>query len=101
MKCDNCKSRQATIHVKEIREGKILSIHLCPQCAAPAEPTSDKSGGQHTPINKLLTEFVLQTSGVPQETPACPICGINWAEFRQSGLFGCEHDYAAFEKDLS
>ncbi len=32
---------------------------------------------------------------------ACEHCGITWAEFRQSGLLGCEHDYALFEKDLS
>jgi len=31
----------------------------------------------------------------------CEHCGITWAEFRQHGLFGCEHDYDLFEKDLS
>jgi protein arginine kinase activator len=32
---------------------------------------------------------------------ACENCGITWAEFRQSGLFGCANDYVAFEKDLT
>ena len=26
---------------------------------------------------------------------------MTWAEFRQSGLLGCAHDYTLFEKDLT
>ena len=41
-------------------------------------------------------------SGLQKEpAPACEHCGITWAEFRQSGLLGCAHDYTLFEKDLT
>lgn len=98
MKCEKC-NKPATIHLTEIQGGKKTEKHLCEQCAAEAEGLPVKS---HTPINELLTNFVLAHSGLSKESgTACPQCGITWGEFRQTGLFGCEHDYAFFEKDLS
>lgn len=98
MKCDNC-NRAATVHLTEIKNGKKIEKHLCEQCAAQNEGLAVKS---HTPINELLTNFVLAHSGLTKETgTACEQCGISWSEFRQSGLLGCEHDYALFEKDLT
>ena len=56
----------------------------------------------HTPINELLTNFVMAHSGLQKELGiTCDQCGITWAEFRQSGLLGCSHDYDQFEKDLT
>jgi protein arginine kinase activator len=56
------------------------------------------------PINELLTNFVMAHSGLQnkqQEGLVCEQCGISWSEFRQSGLLGCEHDYAMFEKEMT
>ncbi len=98
MKCDKC-NRPATIHLTEIRAGKQLEKHLCEQCAQAAEGLAVN---KHTPLNELLTNFVLAHSGMAKESTAvCPQCGIAWTEFRQTGLLGCEHDYTVFEKDLS
>jgi protein arginine kinase activator len=98
MKCDKC-NKPATVHLTEIHAGKKLEKHLCEQCAAQAEGIAVKP---HTPINELLTNFVLAHSGMAKETgTACEHCGITWAEFRQSGLLGCEQDYAFFDKDLT
>jgi protein arginine kinase activator len=98
MKCEKC-NKQATVHLTEIRGGKKIEKHLCEQCAAQAEGFPAKA---HTPINELLTNFVLAHSGLTKEqNTTCPQCGISWAEFRQTGLLGCEHDYAFFDKDLS
>jgi protein arginine kinase activator len=99
MKCDNC-NKTATVHLTEIKGGKKIEKHLCEQCAAQNEGLPVKS---HTPINELLTNFVLAHSGLStrEQTGACEACGINWAEFRQTGLLGCEHDYGLFEKDLT
>jgi protein arginine kinase activator len=98
MKCDNC-NKQATVHLTEIKNGKKLEKHLCEQCAAQNENLPVKS---HTPINELLTNFVMAHSGLQKEIgAACENCGITWTEFRQSGLLGCEHDYTLFERDLT
>lgn len=98
MKCDNC-NKQATVHLTEIKGGKKIEKHLCQECAAQSEGLPTKG---HTPINELLTNFVLAHSGLGKEaTTKCEQCGITWAEFRQTGLFGCEHDYQLFERDLT
>src|SRR2546429_9018539 len=98
LKCDNC-NKPATVHLTEIRNGKKIEKHLGEQCAAVNEGLPVKS---HTPINELLTNFVMAHSGLPKETgQPCDACGITWAEFRQGGLFGCANDYTAFEKDLT
>lgn len=99
MKCDNC-NKPATVHLTEIRNGKKIEKHLCEQCAAASEGLPAVKA--HTPINELLTNFVMAHSGLQKEVgTTCEHCGITWAEFRQHGLFGCEHDYDLFEKDLT
>lgn len=99
MKCDNC-NKQATVHLTEIKGGKKIEKHLCEQCAAQNEGLPVKS---HMPINELLTNFVMQHSGLNAKEAAttCEQCGVTWAEFRQNGLLGCSHDYQLFEKDLT
>ena len=99
MKCDNC-NKAATVHLTEIRNGKKIEKHLCEQCAAQSEGVPTSKG--HTPINELLTNFVMAHAGLKNEIGVtCDQCGITWAEFRQHGLFGCPHDYDVFEKDLT
>ena len=99
LKCDNC-NKPATVHLTEIRNGKKIEKHLCEQCAAQSEGLPVKS---HTPINELLTNFVMAHSGLQkgQQEATCEGCGITWHEFRQGGLFGCSNDYTIFEKDLT
>jgi protein arginine kinase activator len=99
MKCDNC-SKQATVHLTEIHGGKKVEKHLCEQCAAKLEGLQSKA---HTPINELLTSFVLAHSGAQkdQQISNCEQCGMTWAEFRQNGLLGCAADYDLFERDLA
>src|ERR1700722_5538714 len=98
MKCEKC-NKTATVHLTKIHAGKKIEKHLCEQGAAQAEGLPVKA---HTPINELLTNFVLAHSGMTKETGAgCAQCGITWAEFRSGGLLGCEHDYAFFDKDLT
>lgn len=98
MKCDNC-NKAATVHLTEIKSGQKIEKHLCEHCAAQNEGVPGKG---HMPINELLTNFVMAHSGLQKETTAaCEQCGINWGEFRQSGLLGCANDYQLFEKDLT
>ena len=98
MTCDNC-NKPATVHVVEIQNGKKIEKHMCEQCAAKLGALPTKG---HTPINELLTNFVLQHAGNVHEEPvACDQCGLTWGEFRQQGLLGCAHDYEIYEALLT
>ena len=68
MKCDNC-NKPATVHLTEIKNGKKIEKHLCEQCAAQNEGLPVKS---HTPINELLTNFVMAHSRPAERKPARP-----------------------------
>lgn len=98
--CEGCK-KPSTNTITEISNGKIVEKNYCDSCP--------KLGGEamgsakaHTPINELLNNFVLAHSGGAKEaTATCESCGLTWPDFKQSGLLGCENDYAVFEKDLA
>jgi protein arginine kinase activator len=97
MKCNNC-NKPATVHLTELKGGKKIEKHLCASCAAESEGFPVVK----PPINEMLTNFVLAHSGMQKDvSPACEQCQITWADFRQSGLLGCAHDYQVFERDLS
>lgn len=85
----------------EITNGKKVEKHYCDSC--PKLTGEALSGKTHTPINELLNNFVLAHSGAsPRESAVtCESCGITWSDFKQSGLLGCENDYAIFEKELT
>lgn len=98
MKCDKCGS-PATHSVTEVASGKIITRNFCEKCMHKSGAPVQSS---HLPINELFQDFVKSHAGIPKETAAaCEHCGMTWAEFRQKGLLGCEHDYDLFEKDLS
>lgn len=100
MKCENCNN-PATHHLTEIMGGKRVEKHLCESCAAALEGIGQPKG--HTPIDQLLSNFVMAQSGgqLKEQTQTCDTCGMTWAEFRQSGVLGCANDYRAFERELA
>ena len=82
MKCDNCNKQTATVHLTEIKNGKQIQKHLCEQCAAQNEGVPIKS---HTPINELLTNFVMAHTGLQKELTAK---GVRRAFVHRGGLRG-------------
>lgn len=97
--CNGC-NKPKTVHVTEIKNGKKLEKHLCKDCPLVNEGMAAKV---HQPINELLSNFVLAHSGVAkqQQNKTCGSCGMTWAKFKQSGLLGCEADYALYEEELT
>ncbi|MEM9881734.1 MAG: UvrB/UvrC motif-containing protein [Planctomycetota bacterium] len=101
-KCDKC-NRPATHHSVEISNGEKIEKHLCDPCAA-EEGLTVKSA--HTPINELLTNFVKLHSGGESgdtqtaEKTCCDVCGMTFADFRETSLLGCPTCYKTFEPPL-
>lgn len=98
MKCDLC-NKPAVVHEVTVRSGIKKEVHLCEHHAREAGITMP---GQQ-PINQLLTQFVIAQSGAKPARAAakvCSGCGLNFAQFRQTGRVGCPMCYSSFEKEL-
>jgi protein arginine kinase activator len=93
MKCDLC-DKPAMVHEVVIQDGKRVELHLCPEHAAAKGlvlPT--------VPVMQLLQQFAAGAKPLKAQKAAarqCEGCGLTFAEFRQSGHFGCASCYDAF-----
>ena len=101
MTCDECREREAVVHLTQIVNEQVNTIHLCEKCAA--------ERGVESPA--LLTKTPLGTflaaMGKPGATESgaatpgtCPACGFSLADFREAGRLGCSECYVAFGGQL-
>lgn len=94
MKCQRC-SKQATLHITEITgEEQFEEFHLCEECAHKYlyEPQAKAKSTEGAVAESD------ETNALNQRT--CPLCGIKFLDFRNSGRLGCPHDYEAFREEL-
>ena len=103
MKCQKC-NKSATFHITDLTGDGLLALHLCPDCAKQyLQPEAESS--EAPKITGVLSEQLKleQTAEELQELDSrkCPICGISFFEFRQSGRLGCPHDYVFFGAELA
>jgi protein arginine kinase activator len=85
------------LHITEILgEDQFEELHLCEECAQkylyePQQKASSKGGA--VPADEV------DEPGVSNRE--CPVCGIKFVEFRNSGRLGCPHDYQEFREELT
>jgi protein arginine kinase activator len=99
MKCDKCHNA-ATLHITDVLgEDQFEVHHLCEQCANKVlyEPQPKPSGSKGA---------LAEQGGESDETSflnqhECPLCGIKFMEFRNSGRLGCPNDYQEFREELT
>lgn len=112
MKCQKC-DKPATFHITELMDGEPVVLHLCEQHAneylhktPPAEENSE-SGETLKSAKKeagFPEEETIKNSPLHQATEelkeldfqVCPVCGLDFQEFRKNGRFGCPNDYNCF-----
>jgi protein arginine kinase activator len=95
MKCQKCP-KAATFHITDIvSEEQVEERHLCEECAQKF---------LNEPEPKAKTPSAVGTSEEAEEpgllNRECEVCGIKFADFRNSGRLGCPHDYQQFRDDL-
>ncbi len=112
MLCDVCKKNEATIHIKEVHNGKVVASNLCGECAREKE-----AKGEFGTLGFNLAEVLFnlgklsasmgQADSQQEETrgeelPACPVCGWTVGKVRESGgRLGCPECYRTFEPMIS
>ncbi len=96
--CQRCEKARATVHVTDCTGGEPRERHLCDACAEEEGLTLKQQSG----IASVLEKFIQHSTKIEEiARMTCPECGISFAEFRNSGLLGCPHDYVAFEELLA
>lgn len=100
MKCQYCE-KPATFHITElVGEDGPHVVHLCEEHAR-AFLMKEASTPVATIAGALAKQ--LKMGGKPSsevEQKECPVCGISFFEFRNTGRLGCPYDYTHFEKEL-
>jgi len=98
MLCDVCKSKEATVYLTQIVDGKMQKVNLCEGCAKEKNVTD--------PTGFALADLLLGL-GASQEIEKgksvlkCPVCGFTQADFKKTGRLGCSSCYEAFQEGLS
>jgi protein arginine kinase activator len=102
MSCEQCHEREAVIHLTQIVNEQVTTLHLCERCAA--DKGVESPGSQ--PKTPLGTFLAAMGQELPDQAPApragdnCPRCGGTLQDFRESGRLGCSDCYRSFEAPL-
>lgn len=102
MLCDNCKEKEAAIHLQQVKDSSVTSLHLCHQCAA-AKGIETGTGAVKFPLSDFLASMGKDpfTRGPTEESDAkCDFCGATLKDFRETGRLGCPQCYDTFEVQL-
>jgi protein arginine kinase activator len=97
LKCHKC-TKPATYHITEVvSEDHYEEMHLCEECYhkfvyEPQQGAGAK--GSAGPAEEMDEASLLNQR-------ECPVCGIKFVEFRNSGRLGCPHDYQEFREELT
>ena len=102
MQCEACQKKDATVHLTDVSNNSKKEIHLCEACAKTQGVTIKSYMNKAAEYPELLTQLVQSQSDSRTEDKdlACPRCGISDRKFRNTGKFGCAHDYVVFKKGV-
>jgi hypothetical protein len=71
MSCEQCREREAVIHLTQIVNEQVTTLHLCERCAA--EKGVESPGSQ--PKTPLGTFLAAMGQELPEQTPTTPRTG--------------------------
>lgn len=97
MLCDICKKNEATVHLTQIIDNKMLKVDLCEVC-------SKTKGIQETTGFSLADLQVGLGAGdeiAGEANVKCPVCGFTQADFKKTGRLGCSACWETFAQGLS
>ncbi len=97
--CSVC-SKPAVYHVTMLKDGDVKELHFCESHFYEYMHKSDQKSPEESFVESLLPDSEMDERTTEDEGMVCPNCGITYKEFRESGRFGCPHDYESFRMRL-
>jgi protein arginine kinase activator len=96
MLCDICKKNEATVHLTQIVDKKVLKVDLCEGCS--------KVKGVQEAAGFSLADLQLGLGAGDEISAdagtACAVCGFTQADFKKTGRLGCSACWETFEPGL-
>jgi len=98
MQCDVCKKSEATVHLTQIIDGKVMKVDLCEACS--------KSKGVQDVAAFSLADLLVglgsaeEIKGESLPGLKCPACGLSQEDFKKTGRLGCAVCWQTFEQGL-
>ena len=102
MLCDNCNEREAAIHLQQVKDDSVTSLHLCHQCAA-EKGIETATGSVKFPLSDFLASMgkgPMAPGATEVSDEECESCGATLKDFRETGRLGCPRCYDTFETQL-
>lgn len=106
MKCQNCNTKDANVHVTKIMNGVKSEIHLCEDCARQKQEYGlSNTVSLGFPISFLnIMDGIYEVMGSSHQSVAketvCPVCGRTFEDFRRTGRVGCGDCYSIFSNNM-
>lgn len=97
MLCDNCRERDAVVHLTKIVNNAVTQVHLCDRCAADHGVETTVTTPKH-PLGEFLQAVQQQLTVPAADAVTCNFCGMTLKDFRTTGRWGCARCYATFEE---
>lgn len=97
MLCEQCKEKNATVHLMQSINGKKAERFLCAECAKKSgviQPSPSFS------IHDLISGYFDQSAPYQTKEKVCPNCHTTSSWFRQKGRLGCPQCYSAFRDEI-
>lgn len=104
MLCQDCKKREAQVHLTQIVNNEKIALSLCKECAS--------ARGFHSPLDttpfplaEILKGLAMNVgmagkSATATSSLTCPVCHLSFEEFTRQGRFGCGECYRTFRPQL-
>lgn len=104
MQCQQCGQKEAVVHLTQIVDNDVTTMHLCEPCAAEKGIESGAALPQGAVGHFLAAMGKGVGAGLPgmEDAPhaTCATCGMTMQELRDLGRLGCADCYQAFEDPL-
>lgn len=101
MICQICKENQATIHLTQQKNDRVVKIHVCRRCAE--EKGFDYLEKSNYALGNIISGlFGDSTDAVrmKKKTEVCDLCGTSHEDFRNVAKLGCSECYELFKPHL-
>ncbi len=101
MLCQNCRTKEASVHLKRVLNGEAVELHLCGECAA-ALGYGDLFSGFGLDPARVFGAASLRSGAKNRGSRAlrCETCGFSFEDIAATSRPGCPDCYRTFEDKL-